>query len=277
MLRVETITITGGGGLSLQARRYGKQGTKPVIFLHGWSQHHLAFAQQFEGPLAEEFDLIGLDLRGHGASDAPDGAGHYADGDLWADDLHGLITQLELTAPIVVAWSYGGLVIADYLRKYGDAAIGGVNFVSAALVIGKDYIGPYTGETFVKYAAKGMSKDPVKALYGMIDFVHACAVKPVPQAAIERFIAFNMLVRPDIRRAVSARDADYRPVLAGLSKPALFSHGEADTVIMPQMTREAAEIAPQARISWYEGCGHMPFVEDQSRFDAELAAFARTC
>ncbi len=274
---METMTISGGGGLSLHARRYGNRAGRPIVFLHGWSQHHLAFAQQYEGPLAQTHDLIGLDLRGHGASDAPGGAQHYADGDLWADDLHGVIDQLALASPIIVAWSYGGLVLADYLRKYGDAALGGVNFVGAALVIGKDYIGPYTGETFVKHASKGMSKDPVKALYGMIDFVHACAVRPIPQATIERFIAFNMLVRPDIRRAVSAREADYRPVLADLRKPALFSHGAADTVIMPQMTSEAAQTAPNARISWYKGAGHMPFIEDQARFDSELAAFAGTC
>jgi non-heme chloroperoxidase len=274
---METTTISGGGALSLHARRYGNRAGRPIIFLHGWSQHHLAFAQQYEGPLAQTCDLIGLDLRGHGASDAPDGAQHYADGDLWADDLHGMIDQLALASPIIVAWSYGGLVLADYLRKYGDAALGGVNFVGATLVIGKDYIGPYTGETFVKHASKGMSKDPVKALYGMIDFVHACAVRPIPQTTIERFIAFNMLVRPDVRRAVSAREADYRPVLADLRKPALFSHGTADTVIMPQMTSEAAQITPNARISWYEGAGHMPFIEDQTRFDSELAAFAGTC
>ncbi len=46
---------------------------------------------------------------------------------------------------------------------------------------------------------------------------------------------------------------------------------------MPQMTSEAAEIAPDSRISWYEGAGHMPFIEDQARFDSELAAFAGTC
>ncbi len=273
---METITITGGGRLALQARRYGKSGARPIVFLHGWSQHHLAFAQQYEGPLAGNFDLIGLDLRGHGASDAPAGAEHYADGDLWADDLHGVIETLGLVSPIIVAWSYGGLVLADYLRKYGDTALGGVNFVGAALVIGKDYIGTHTGETFVKYASRGMSKDPVKALNGMIDFVHACAVQPVPQETIERFIAFNMLVRPDIRRAVSAREADYRPVLANLGKPALFTHGSADTVIMPRMSEEAAAIAPDSRISWYDGAGHMPFIEDQTRFDTELAAFADT-
>jgi non-heme chloroperoxidase len=274
---MEALELKGGGGLTLHARRCGKHGGRPIIFLHGWSQHHLAFAQQYDGPLGEEFDLIGLDLRGHGASHAPAGAEHYGDGDLWADDLHGVIEQLDLASPIIVAWSYGGLVLADYLRKYGDAALGGVNFIGAALVIGKDYIGPYTGETFVKYASKGMSKDPVKALYGMIDFVHACAVKPLAQETIERFIAFNMLVRPDVRRAVSAREADYRPVLAKLSKPALFTHGTADTVIMPRMSEEAAAIAPNARISWYEGAGHMPFIEDQTRFDSELASFAKTC
>jgi non-heme chloroperoxidase len=269
------IEIEGGGGTKLRVGRYGVAGAAPILFLHGWSQHHQAFRRQFEGPLAEEFDLVAMDLRGHGASEAPSGAQHYTDGDLWAQDVAAVIEALELDRPVVVAWSYGGLVLADYLRVYGDAALSGINLVSASLVIGKEWIGSHTGPSFVEHAAKGMSKDPVKALDGMIDFVHACSVKPLPQEYLERAIAYNMLVRPDVRRGLSSRNEDCRPVLAACEIPALVTHGEADTVIMPQMARDTHEAHLSAEISWYPGVGHSPFLEEPERFDEELAAFVR--
>ncbi|TVR11359.1 MAG: alpha/beta hydrolase [Salinarimonadaceae bacterium] len=273
---MEITEVEGGAGVRLHVRRTGRREGRPIVFLHGWSQHHLCWSRQLTGPLAQEFDLVAFDLRGHGASEAPDGLAHYADGDLWAADLHAVIAGLGLEKPVLVAWSYGGLVVADYLRVHGDSAIGGVNFVAASLVIGKDYIGDYTGATFIEHAARGMSKDQAKAIAGMIAFAHACAVKPLPRSEIERMIASSMLTRPDVRRAMSSRDADYRPVLKALGKPCLFTQGEADTIIMPRMTQESAAIAADARLSWYPGVGHMPFLEEAERFDAELAEFARS-
>jgi pimeloyl-ACP methyl ester carboxylesterase len=147
--------------------------------------------------------------------------------------------------------------------------------VSASLVIGKAWLGTHTGPSFIEHASKGMSKDPVKALKGMIDFVHACAVKPLPQSDIELSIAFNMLVRPDVRRALSARTEDYRSILQPLKTPALVTHGEADTIIMPQMAHDILAHHPHATSSWYAAVGHMPFMEDTARFNRELTAFVR--
>lgn len=267
------IEVEGGGGLRLHVRRFGKTDAPPIVFIHGWSQSHLSWHRQFESDLADAFDLVVMDLRGHGASQAPEGAQHYTDGDLWAADVHAVIETLGLVRPVLVGWSYGGLVVADYLRCYGDKAIAGVNFVGATLVIGKEWIGTHTGQSFIEHASKGISKDHVKALKGMIEFVHACAVKPLPQADIELMIAFNMLVRPDVRRAMSSRSQDYRTVLNGLETPALVTHGEADTVIMPQMAHDALSYHPDAESSWYAGVGHMPFLEDAERFNRELAGF----
>jgi len=267
------IEVEGGGGVGLHVRRYGQKDAPSIVFIHGWSQSHLSWHRQFESPLADRFDLVVMDLRGHGASHAPEGAQNYTDGDLWAADVHAVIEALGLVRPVLVGWSYGGLVVADYLRLHGDGAIAGVNFVSASLVIGKEWLGTHTGQSFVEHASKGMSKDPVKALKGMIDFVHACAVKPLPQSDIELAIAFNMLVRPDVRRALSSRSEDYRQILATLKTPALVTHGEADTVIMPQMAHDVLAHHPDAQGSWYPGVGHMPFMEEPERFNRELAAF----
>jgi len=60
-----------------------------------------------------------------------------------------------------------------------------------------------------------------------------------------------------------------------LSVPVLVIHGAQDSIVLPSMARHAVERCPTAVASWYDGVGHMPFVEAQERFDQELAAFAR--
>ena len=62
------------------------------------------------------FRIVTFDLRGHGLSEKPLGPEHYASGKLWADDLAAVIEQIGLERPTLVAWSYGGYVVADYLR-----------------------------------------------------------------------------------------------------------------------------------------------------------------
>ncbi len=271
---MEIHEIEGGGGVRLHVRRYGRPGAQPILFLHGWSQHHLSWRRQFESPLAEAFDLVVMDLRGHGASDAPQGAEHYTDGDLWAQDLHAVIETLELDRFVVVAWSYGGLVLGDYLRRHGDGMLAGINLVAASLAIGKDWIGTHTGPGFMEHAAKGVSRDQAKMAAGMVGFVHACTVKPLPQKDVELAIAYNMLVRTDVRRALSSRTDDFRDAIAGTRVPLLVTHGEADTMIMPRMSQDVLERRPDATASWYPGVGHMPFMEETRRFNDELAAFA---
>ncbi len=56
--------------------------------------------------------------------------------------------------------------------------------------------------------------------------------------------------------------------------PVLITQGLADAIVLPRAAEMVAEAVPQARISWYEGCGHSPFYEDAARFNAELAEFA---
>ena len=42
----------------------------------------------------------------------------------------------------------------------------------------------------------------------------------------------------------------------------------------PSMGEHVLEVCPTARASWYDGIGHLPFVEDPARFDRELRELA---
>ena len=136
--RMQVHTVTGGGGVRLHVREWGRADRPPILFIHGWSQNHLCWARQYESELTGEFRLVAYDLRGHGMSEAPLGPGHYTDGKLWADDVAAIIEELGLGQLVLVGWSYGAFVICDYVRAYGQDRIAAIDFVgSPATVMAK--------------------------------------------------------------------------------------------------------------------------------------------
>ena len=119
-------TVTGGGGVALHVREHGDpDAAAAIVFVHGWSQCDRCWDRQFEGQLASSFRLVAFDNRGHGMSDRPSDPAAYTDGRTWAEDLAAVIEGAGLSRPVVVAWSYGGFIVADYVRAYGDGALAG--------------------------------------------------------------------------------------------------------------------------------------------------------
>ncbi|HMG12561.1 MAG TPA: alpha/beta hydrolase, partial [Gemmatimonadaceae bacterium] len=106
-------TIIGGGGTRLHVVETGNPRGQAVLFIHGTSQCWLNWERQLSSDLSRDYRLIAMDLRGHGASDVPRDA--YGDSKLWADDVDAVIRELALDRPILCGWSYGPLVILDYI------------------------------------------------------------------------------------------------------------------------------------------------------------------
>ncbi|HUE86340.1 MAG TPA: alpha/beta hydrolase [Vicinamibacterales bacterium] len=107
-----------------------------MVFIHGFSQCGLAWDRQMQSDLADDYRLVAMDIRGHGLSDKPREG--YADSKRWADDVRGVIETLGLDHPVLCGWSYGPLVILDYVRHHGEDAISGVNFISGISKLGSN-------------------------------------------------------------------------------------------------------------------------------------------
>ena len=154
----QTHEVTGGGGLRLHVREWGDREAPSILFVHGWSQSDLCWGGQVASPLARDFHLVSFDLRGHGMSDRPRDPEHYTDPQLWAQDVAAVIAATELDRPVVVAWSYGGFVVCDYIREYGEQTIAGVDLVGGAVVLRQrnfEHIGP----TFLENAPDACGPD----------------------------------------------------------------------------------------------------------------------
>src|SRR5882672_3714837 len=108
-------SVHGTGGVDLHVREWGRPNGIPILLIHGWSQCHLCWMKQHEGEQEDAFRIVALDLRGHGNSDAPLQPEQYTDGDKWAGDIAATMDQLGLDRPILVGWSYGGVIVGDYM------------------------------------------------------------------------------------------------------------------------------------------------------------------
>src|SRR5262245_705014 len=135
---MQSHTIEGGGGVSLHVVETGNPKGRPILFIHGFSQCWLSWSRQLDSDLADDYRLVALDMRGHGLSDKPRDA--YGDSKLWADDVNAVIRSLRLDHPILSGWSYGPLVILDYIRHYGEKDIGGIHFVGAVTGLGTERV-----------------------------------------------------------------------------------------------------------------------------------------
>lgn len=90
-------------GIHLYYTRTG--GDKPpVVLAHGFSDDGLCWTPVAE-ILEAHYDVIMVDARGHGRSDAPDGGYHATS---MATDLASVITGLGLYKPVVMGHSMGG-------------------------------------------------------------------------------------------------------------------------------------------------------------------------
>jgi non-heme chloroperoxidase len=277
---VERHTVVGGGGVRLNVVEAGAPSGPAILFIHGWSQSHLAWARQLDSPLAGRFRLVALDNRGHGDSDKPDGA--YGDSQLWADDIAAVIDSLALEKPVLCGWSYGGFIINDYLRHHGQERLGGLNYVGGATDMGIE-----TSYKFLGSAWNGLlpgedgslsgtvfSENAEEASTAMRMLVRGCFAGPLPLDEELLLLGFNLLCPPRVRLQLFGRKLENDDVLAAIRLPTLVTHGAADAVVDLETGRHIAELIQGSRLSVYDGCSHAPFWEDADRFNRELADFA---
>lgn len=268
-------TITGGAGLKLAVHEYGQPDGQPILFVHGFNQCSLVWSKQYQSPLADEFRLVCLDIRGHGMSEKPLAIDQYNEAESWADDVQAVITGLALHKPILVGWSYGGFIINDYLAKYGQNAIRGINYVCAGVLLGVEKAADMYGSGFTDHIQGLCSEDLEDNIRAVRSVLCAFFEKQPTREEFEVMVAFNMCVPPVVRSGLVSRAIDRDDVLQTLTIPVLVTQGEKDRVVLASQIEHLLARIPHARSSVYAGLGHAPFFEDPERFNRELAAFAR--
>jgi len=264
--------IRSSDGLILAGYESGNPQGPEILFIHGFSQCSLAWGNQFSSSaLTRDFRLVAFDIRGHGASEKPTDLSRYADDRLFADDVHCVMEAFNLKQPVLVAWSYAGRIVSDYVIAHGTRRIAGINYVCARTKTDAAYNGPGTG------LLRDMSSNDLAAnIRATRGFIRACYEKQPSPEEFETALAYNMLVPPGIRGAHLNRPASDGSILAKLDVPVFVTQGSEDKLVLKGLGELTAAVVPGARLSMYGAIGHSPFAEDAARFNRELVEFVRS-
>ena len=264
--------VAGGGGTRLHILEAGNPKGQSILFIHGFSQCGLCWGRQLNSDLADDYRLVAMDLRGHGLSDKPRDA--YGDSKLWADDINAVIQSLGLEQPILTGWSYGPLVILDYIRHYGEAAIGGIHFVSGISKLGSEAALSLLTPEFLANVPGLLSTDAeesTRALENLLDLCFASVQTPQDRY---QMLGWNVTVPPHVRQGLLARAFDNDDLLPTIRKPVLITHSSLETIVKPAAVDEHLAAMPDAQVHWTREAGHAPFFDEPDAFNRRLRQFA---
>lgn len=254
-------------GLNISVQEYGNPAGPEIVFIHGLGQSHLSWKKQVEGPLAKDFRILTYDLRGHGNSDKPANTALYREGKRWEDELKSVMDAAGFRKPVLVGWSLGGVVIANYLRSHGDKNLSGLVLVDAVVGFRPEFFGPGPKAGLV-------SDDLETRTLGIADFLRACFAKQPSAEDFERMLAYNAMVPREVQVAVrhitmeGAEDAFRR-----LKIPVLIVQGEKDILVTEAMALHAKKMIRNAKLAFFPQAGHAPFYEYPGRFNMDLRTF----
>ena len=265
---MRTVTVKTPDGVNVAVQEWGNPEGSDILFIHGFSQSHLSWTKQVLSDLANTFHMVTYDLRGHGQSEKPLDPLFYTESPRWADEVMAVMEATGLRRPVLVGWSYGGRIVSDYLMKYGDEGLAGVEYVSAQTNRELN-----AGSPALKVIAGMASESLTTNLESTRAFLRLCFACPPTQDEFETMVGFNMMTPAKVRGYMGRRATPYEATLTRLKIPVLVTHGEEDKVVLAAVGRYTLKTVPGAKGSFYLGIGHSPFWEDPERFNEELTEF----
>lgn len=253
---------------------------RPVVLIHGWPLSAASWEAQ-TGPLRDAgFRVVAYDRRGFGRSEKPEDGFDY---DTLADDLAGVLEDLDLQDATLVGFSMGGGEVARYVARHGQARLHSVVFAAAV----PPYLrksddnpeGPLT-DAKAKDMEAGLRADR-EAFFDQFtrDFFSANGELKVSEAQRQQAIA--LCLQSDQKAALGCMQAfattDFRADLEKVTLPTLVVHGDSDATVPFEGSgkRTHAAIAGSELVVLADaphGCN----VSHAGEFNAALLAFLAT-
>ena len=247
-----------------------------LVLVHGGpgSYDHSYFKPYFSR-LADEFQVVYLDLRDHGRSARHDPADWSFE--LCADDLRAFFDILGIQRPVVLGHSMGGFVAMLYAARHpGHARALILQSTSARFDLDRLVEGfrRRAGDEIAELARRDYGGDPV-----------------TDEEWARVFAAFGPHVpgTEDLARRVRnpelgtggmelLRRLDVLDQLARITCPTLVCVGDLDAVTPVAASQEIADALPPGlgTLEVIEGAGHFPWLDNPDRYRSVIATFVTT-
>ena len=237
----------------------------------GWGGDHTAWA--FQTPvLAAEFDVIALDNRGAGQSDAPDQPFTLAD---MADDVAGLMDGLGVAAAHISGASMGGMIAQELALRHPARVLTLQLHCTTPAVDGYGHV---VIDNFLRAKAQGDAEQFVRFSLPWLLTRQTFAEHPeFVEAWIQRSVEYphqTSLVGLS-RQADAIRGHDTRARLAALRVPTLITTGTEDILVAPIASEALHTLIPGSELRRIPGGAHMHFIEQFAAFNEICLEFLR--
>ena len=254
---------------------------RPVVLIHGWPLSGESWSEQ-TGPLAEAgYRVVTYDRRGFGESDKPKGLGTSGyDYDTLTDDLHAVLTELDLNDVTLVGFSMGGGEVARYATKYGSERVHSVVFAGAVppyLAKSDDNPdGPLDADTAEGFEA-GV-KDEREKFFDQFFVSFFSANGELAVLETQRQEALGLERQADHRAELGCLNAfgttDFRDDLPNVKVPTLVIHGDSDAIVPFEGSgKRTHEAIAGSELVVVEGGPHGFNVSHAGEFNESLLAF----
>src|SRR5690606_10040493 len=238
-----------------------------IIFIHGFPFNKNTWIPQLQD-LPPSIQGIAVDVRGHGNTTS--GHGFFSI-DVFANDLLIFIKTLGLEKVVVCGVSMGGYIALRAFEINADLFSG--------LVLSDTHSFADTDEGKIKRFASIESV----LKHGKRSFSIGFVPKVFSEKSIQQKPNAVKLVKSSIRRntesnicatllALAAR-TDTTKTLKKIKIPVLMIRGEEDTIVSNEQVKAMELLIPDVRYVEVPDCGHLPNLENPTRFNGEIRNF----
>lgn len=252
--------LTVRGGVRLHYREGGRaHATLPILFVHGWCSSLRDWQPQARA-LSRRHPVVRVDLRGHGASEAPRGGYRLRE---FAADVEAMALALGLERALLVGHSMGGGVVLELARR-APALAAGVVMVDGITGRGRPARELEAHPAITPLAAPGYRAE--------IESRYRAFFRPsTDPALVERVVA--SAVRTPQHAALGSIRAIYRDNVAAAGRrvraPALYVAASTN-----RHTHETIQrVVPGAAFAQVVGAGHFAQLEVPAQVNAMLRRF----
>src|ERR1039457_2765499 len=227
-----TVGKENSGNIDLYYEDHGSG--KPVVLIHGYPLSGASWEKQVAVLLAAGHRVIAYDRRGFGKSSQPATGYNYG---TFAEDLHKLVTHLELEDFALAGFSMGGGEVARYFGRYGSKGVSKAVFISSVppfLLKTPDNPEGVDGSVF-----DGIQKAVAADRYTFFteffkNFYNTDLLlgKRVSEQAVQA--SWNVAAGASATASLASVPAwheDFRKDLTRVDVPALVIHGDADRIL----------------------------------------------
>lgn len=248
---------------------YDDAGSGPaVVLIHGYPLCRQMWRSQVEALTAAGYRVVTLDLRGFGASEAPEGPYSMS---VFADDVAALLTHLGIARAVVGGMSMGGYVLLNLVERYPQRLLAAMFLVTRAGA--DDEPGRMRRSALATEVGAGRPQMVIDAFRGILFAADTPVAQPEMVAEVQAWMTAASL--PGLAGGLLAmRDRqDYVELLPSFRLPALVIGAEQDRAVPAEHSRLLAERLPNARLCMIADAGHMANLERPDAFNACVLEF----